>query len=153
MKEEAEGLAEFIAQRVHSDCVKPAQILVLAPRYQFGHGIRDLLRKKDVLACSFFQEEELKKRKAQQAFTLLTLAANPKDCVALRCWCGFGSGNRLRGSWKHVRAFAAENNTSLVDVLHGIENGQIDVPYSQFIIPKLRELRDQLTSFGTPSRQ
>ena len=102
-----------------------------------------LLRKKDVLACSFFQEEELKKRKAQQAFTLLTLVANPEDCVALRCWCGFGSGNRLRGAWKHVRAFAAKNNTSLVDVLHRIENGQIDVPYSQPIIAKLRELRDQ----------
>ena len=46
MKEEAEGLAEFIAQRVHSDCVKPAQILVLAPRYQFGHGIRDFASEK-----------------------------------------------------------------------------------------------------------
>ena len=100
MEQEANGLATLVENLVQEGKVKPECVLVLAPRRQFGYVVRDTLNAKGVKALSFFQEQaldgnpsNLAESRAQQAFTLLTLAANPVDKVALRCWCGFGSPN------------------------------------------------------------
>ena len=93
MEQEAKGLATLIHNLVRTGKVDPGRVLVLAPRRQFGYGVRDALDAKGVKAISFFQEQaldgdpsDLSESRAQQAFTLLTLAANPEDRVALRCW-------------------------------------------------------------------
>ena len=89
MEQEAQGLAEFIERHVRSGRVNPGRLLVLAPRRQFGYAVRDALNARGVLAHSFFREEaldgdptKLARCRAQQAFTLLTLAANPEDTHA-----------------------------------------------------------------------
>lgn len=119
MDDEAKGLAEFIQQRILNGSTIPGQILVLAPRRQFGYAIRDELNELDIPAHSFFHEEALEGNprildncEAQQAYTLLTLLANPDDRVALRCWCGFGSASLRNGGWRSIRGYCEEHNQS-----------------------------------------
>lgn len=97
LEEEANGIAQFVKERIASDSVKAGKVLVLSPRRQRGYAIREALANLGTPAHSFFHEEALDgSPKALedcpdlQAFTLLTLLANPEDRVALRCWCGFG---------------------------------------------------------------
>ncbi len=151
MEQEAEGLAEFIERLVRSGRVEPGRVLVLAPRRQFGYAVRDALDAGGVQAHSFFQEEALdgdpKKLwscRVQQAFTLLTLAANPEDSVALRCWCGFGSASLRRVSWGRIRSLCAANGVSLTAALEGVQGGQLSIPYGAQIIQRLNDLRAQL---------
>ena len=78
MEDEAQGIAEIIRKRIESEEVDPGRVLVLAPRRQFGYAVRDALQARDVYAHSFFHEETLDEGDAQEAFTLLTLLANPE---------------------------------------------------------------------------
>ncbi len=156
MEREAQGLAEFIERLVRSDRVDPGRVLVPAPRRQFGYAVRQSLNERGVLAHSFFQEEaldgdptNLMRCRAQQAFTLLTLATNPEDSVALRCRCGFGSASLRRGSWDRVRNSIAANGISLTNTLQGIEAGQLILPHGRHLIARLRDLRDQLDILAT----
>lgn len=151
MEQEAEGLAEFIGRLVRSGRVEPGRVLVLAPRRQFGYGVRDALNGRGVQAHSFFQEEaldgdptKLATSRVQQAFTLLTLAANPEDSVALRCWCGFGSASLRRGAWDRVEALCAGDGISLRAALDGIDAGRFAIPHGANIAARLRELSGHL---------
>lgn len=151
MEREAEGLAEFIGRLVRSGRVEPGRVLVLAPRRQFGYGVRDALNARGVQAHSFFQEEaldgdptNLATSRVQQAFTLLTLAANPEDSVALRCWCGFGSGSLRRGAWDRIEALCAGDGISLRAALDGIDAGRLAIPHGANIAARLRELSGHL---------
>lgn len=147
MEREAGGLAEFIGGLVRSGRVEPGRVLVLAPRRQFGYGVRDALNARGVQAHSFFQEEaldgdptNLATSRVQQAFTLLTLAANPEDSVALRCWCGFGSASLRRGAWERIKALCTGNDISLRTALDGIDAGRLAIPHGRNIAARLREL-------------
>lgn len=151
MECEAEGLAEFIGGLVRSGRVEPGRVLVLAPRRQFGYGVRDALNARGVQAHSFFQEEaldgdptNLATSRVQQAFTLLTLAANPEDSVALRCWCGFGSGSLRRGAWDRIEALCAGDGISLRAALDGIDAGRLAIPHGANVVARLRELSGHL---------
>lgn len=100
MQQEAEGVADFIKAQADACTVIPGNVLVLAPRREFGYLVRDELRNRGVSAHSFFSEELLEgdpkdgnDYQAQRALALLLLLADPEDRVALRCWCGFGSHN------------------------------------------------------------
>ena len=151
MEQESQGLAEFIDRHVQSGQVEPGRVLVLAPRRQFGYGVRDALNARGVQAHSFFQEEaldgdptNLNRCRTQQAFTLLTLAANPGDSVALRCWCGFGSASLRRGAWDRIRALCVANGISLATGLDGLEAGRLAIPHGANVVERLRELREHL---------
>ena len=82
--------------------------------------------------------------KAQQAFTILTLLANHYDYVALRCWCGFGSGTLRKGGWKRINDYCQEKNLSLSEVLEKSINGIISIPYTNDIIERYNELTSLL---------
>ena len=106
MTKEAKGIAKIIKKMIMYDNVVASSILVLAPRRQFGYKVRDELIDQGIHAQSFFQEQaldgnpkKLPKSKTQQAYSLLALAADRNDNVALRCWCGFGGPNLRHNAW------------------------------------------------------
>ena len=155
MEREAQGIARFIEQRIEAG-VDPGRVLVLAPLRQFGYGIRDALNKGGVQAHSFFQEEALDGNpkkidecRVQMAFTLLTLLANPKDSVALRCWCGFGSSDLRRGAWGRIRNLCVEKNIALSAALEGIRRKQLRISSGLHIIRRLEELHVQLQQLAS----
>ncbi len=148
---EANGLAQFIRQRIVDERVHPGRVLVLAPRRVFGYAVRDALTALDVPAHSFFQEQALegdpKSRdgsKKQQVFTLLTLAADPTDAAALRCWCGFGNHSLHAPAWGRIRELCQQPDHSLTDVLEGIRDERISLCYGNSLRDRLSELRQRL---------
>lgn len=115
---EAEGIARFISGRIESGAFAPGEVLVLSPFRKLGYLIRDRLVEYlgAGAAHSFFHEEFLDgnpKRqddnKAQEAFTLLRLAVNPNDRVALRCWLGFGDGELCFTEYQRLRSYGQGN--------------------------------------------
>jgi superfamily I DNA/RNA helicase len=49
--------------------------------------------------------------------TLLTLAADPDDAVAWRCWCGFGSPSLRAGAWSRLTKWADDLGLTVVQAL------------------------------------
>ena len=151
MEEEAQGLARFITQKIEGGEVEPGRVLALSPRRQFGYRIRDALMGQDVPAHSFFLEEELGRNpanpdrcQAQEAFTLLTLLANPADLVALRCWCGFRSPSLNRGGWARLREYCEQQGLSPRDALRHVSDGEISIPYVSRVVPRFQALETRL---------
>ena len=151
MEQEADGLATLVENLVQEGKVEPGRVLVLAPRRQFGYGIRDALNARNVKALSFFQEQaldgdpsDLARSRAQQFFTLLTLAANPEDNVALRCWCGFGSPDLRQKAWTRIRTLSTEHELTLPETLHRIRDGELKLASGREIIKRLNELETRL---------
>lgn len=151
LQDEAEGLASFIKQRIEQGTVEPGRVLVLAPRRQVGYAIRDALIENNILSHSFFYEEALDgnpakqtEYEAQEAFTLLTLLANPDDMVALRCWCGFGSSSLNSAAWARVRRLAEGTGDSPLTILERLASGSESLPHTATVISRFRLLQERL---------
>lgn len=149
---EAQGIAEFIRTRLRNGQVTPGRVLVLAPRRNLGYMIRDALNNLGISTHSFFHEEALEgdpKKiaggEAQQAFTLLTMLANPEDRVALRCWCGFGSSSLQSPAWARLREHCETSGESPWVALQRLAAGEIALSRTDGLVTRFRELQEQLT--------
>lgn len=154
MQDEAEGIAEYVCRKVQSGEFEPGNTLILSPRRQFGYLVRDMLLIRGCAAHSFFQEEildgnskSLGESQAQQAFTLLNLLVNPDDRVALRCWLGFGSQSLGVGEYKRLRDYCSINGLGPLEVLHSLNNNEINIPYTGHLIERYRLLIDYQEMF------
>ena len=148
---EAEGIAEFVHQRVTNKQVDAGQVLILAPRKKIGYAIRDALNKKSTLAYSFFTEEtldgdskNLKKCGIQKAFAFLTLLAKPDDRVALRCLLGFGSSSLRAPAWARLRAYCITNQLAPWETLELLEKGEIKISFTSDLIEQFRGIQHDL---------
>lgn len=141
IEEEARGIAEIIRRRIQCGEVEPGRVLVLAPRRHLGYAVRDALNALGVFAHSFFHEEALDEDDAQEAFTLLTLLANPEDRVALRCWCGFGSPSLRSGAWARLRQHCETSGESPRAALERLTSGDLTLPHTRPLVERFRELQ------------
>src|SRR5690606_2278369 len=144
IEDEAQGIAEIIQRRIQNGEVEAGRVLVLAPRRQLGHAIRDALNALGVFAHSFFDEEALDEEDAQEAFTLLTLLANQDDRVALRCWCGFGSNSLRSGAWARLRQHCETTGDSPRAALERLASGVLTIPRTAPLVERFRELQRRL---------
>ena len=151
MEEESSGLAQTIHQHVQSGDVEPGRVLVLAPRRQIGYAIRDSLNSLGTNAHSFFDEEAFEGRPheddssaSQQAFTLLSLLANPDDAVSLRCWCGFGSSSLRALPWRRVRDYCKGGRASPREVLGQLARAEVRIPYTREVVDRYQVLQARL---------
>jgi len=151
VEDEAQGIAEIVRRRIQDREVEPGRVLVLAPRRHLGYQIRDALNALGVYAHSFFHEEALEgdpkclgESNAQQAFTLLTLLANPDDRVALRCWCGFGSDSLRSGAWARLREHCEGSGETPRAALERLASGDLSIAHTGQLIKRFRELQRRL---------
>ncbi len=154
--QEAKGISEYIKKLIQEGNVDPGKTLVLSPRRTLGHSVRNMLVDIGIEAHSFFSEDALhgdpkdkSKCQAQEAYTLLTLIANPNDYVALRCWCGFESSNLRAPAWKRIQALCAEENRSLPDVLEDIRTEKLHLKHGSWIVERLNLLREKLADLSS----
>src|SRR5262249_499004 len=112
------------------------------------------------LSHSFFHEEAfdgdpkaLDRSFAQQAFTLLTLLANPNDRVALRCWCGFGSPSLRSGAWARLREHCEQSGELPIAALERLAAGDLGIRSTNDLVVRFRLLQDRLATLGTASGQ
>ena len=148
MDEEARGIARIIQTRIERQEVEPGGVLVLAPRRQFGYKVRDALQALGANAHSFFHEQTLDENDAKQAFTLLTLLANPDDRVALRCWCGFGSPSLRNNAWARLRSHCESSGDSPWAALDRLADGNLTILYTGPLIERFEDLRRRLSALA-----
>lgn len=149
-EEEADGLARFLRRRLEADEELTAgDVLVLTQRRQFGYALRDRLNALSVPAHSFFFEEALEgnpfqpeRYQAIEAFTLLTLLADPEDRPALRCWCGFGSSSLNAPGWRRLRVHCEETGNTPRQTLEALTAGEARIRYTNGIIERFRLLQE-----------
>jgi len=144
IEDEAQGIAEIVRRRVQNGEVKPGGVLVLAARRHLGYVVRDALKALGVSAHSFFHEEALDTADAQEAFTLLTLLANPEDRVALRCWCGFGSTSLQSGAWARLRVQCEASGETPWKALERLASNDLTIPHTGTLVERFRELQRRL---------
>ena len=160
MKEEAQGLADFIRDRIESGRVEAGRVLVLCPRRKFGYLIRDALQENGIAAHSFFQEEVLDgnpKRaddnQALKAFTLLNLLAERTDRVALRCWLGFDIDDLRSSAWAKLRAHCEATQDEPWDALLRLHAGTLNLAGVGLLVSRFSDLRDRLAVLGPLTTQ
>ena len=105
--DETEGLAGYINSRPNET------FLVLVPRRFIGYRLAEKIGPD---AKTSFTEEVLEHTVAQEAFTALSLLADPNDWVSARAWLGF-LGERP----KHADSRNSQAYSSLPDDLGGHE--------------------------------
>ncbi len=156
MSDEAKGLARFIHKQIQSGAVSPGQVLVLAPRRQFGYAIRDELKTLGTPSHSFFHEEDLEgdpkdesASQAQATYSLLSVLADAEDRVALRTWCGFGSPSLRSGAWKRARGVSEDTGTQPWAVLQEIAAGGRKLAGVSELVDRFRQLRDRVSELST----
>ncbi|MCW5947634.1 MAG: ATP-dependent helicase [Fimbriimonadales bacterium] len=146
--QEVEGVVAFI-KHCKNQGVEEGEILVLVPSRVIGKDIRNALRAEDIPAHSYFAEEQLEEVEAQKAFTLLTLLANQKDRVALRCWLGGWKNGHCAGSYKKLRRYCEENNAEPWDTLEMVVSGDLSLSGTNPLYKPFEELKEKLASLTT----
>ena len=155
MQEEAAGIAAFIKSRVDAGAVEPGNVLVLAPRREFGYLVRDELNGLNVPAHSFFSEElldgdpkNINESHAQQAMALLILLANAEDRVALRCWCGFGNNSLADAAWARVRTHCETSGDSPWQAMEKLAAGTLELPHTGYIVTRFQAIQVQIANLN-----
>ena len=151
MEEEANGIARFIKARADAGSLIPGNVLILAPRREFGYLVRDELIGLGVSAHSFFREQlldgdpkDLNESKAQQALALLILLSNPDDRVALRCWCGFGNNSLADGAWARLRAHCEASGDTPWQALEKLIAGTLTLPHTRYLVARFTVLKAEI---------
>ena len=158
MEEESDGIARFINTRIASGIFVPGQVLILCPRKQFGWLIKEKLSEQYSLPVrSFFHEEQFSGNPkndseegafAQQAFTLLMLANNPNDRVALRCWLGFEDDTLSAVQYKRLYDHCRSNGQSPLEVLKALCEGRMSMEKTEKLVKRYQALVSALAALG-----
>jgi len=147
LENESNGIADYLTQKINSAEIIPGQTLILTPRRQIGYLIRDELRRRNIQAISFFQEEildgnpkVLEESRAQRSITLLKIMNSRNDCVAIRCWVGFGSSTLRKNEYHRLTEYCQQNNLQLNTALELALLNRINIPRIKGIMDRYREL-------------
>lgn len=75
----------------------------------------------------------------------MTLAADPEDLVALRCWCGLSAATSFGcAAWQRVREHCDSTGSSVVDALADVREGRATWPQSWRLRNRLQQLDARL---------
>jgi DNA helicase-2/ATP-dependent DNA helicase PcrA len=144
IREEANGLAQFVRHLIDMCGYEPGDVIILSPRRLIGYAIRDTLRISNIPVHSFYHEEALETDEAQWAFTLLTLLVNPDDRVALRWWLGLGSPSWRKGQYSRLRDYCIQNNLSPRKTLQMLLDGEIQIKQTNQLLDRYVEMINEL---------
>ncbi len=103
LENELDGLAEGIDRLLKAGKVPPdGRILVLVPRADFGSRLATKLNAMGRTDVRFHGKPNWAGLEMQRALSLLSLADNQDDAVALRVWVGLGSADYRRAAYAKV---------------------------------------------------
>ncbi|MBN1460106.1 MAG: ATP-dependent helicase [Armatimonadetes bacterium] len=142
--EEALGLAQYVSFLLENGGHQPSDILVLTPRRLLGYQIRDKIKELGIPVHSFYHEESLEDESAQEAFSLLTLLADPSDRTALRWWLGKNSDSCLTGSYRALRQHCEATGQPPWEALRS-QQATTTIPRVRSLLPPFSDLQTRLT--------
>ncbi|MBD2769649.1 ATP-dependent helicase [Hymenobacter sp. BT664] len=126
--DEARNIADYIKWQISMNEVPAGQILVLAARKQIGLAIRSALVANHIPAQSFFNEDCLEQRAAQEGICVLNLLINEEDKIALRAWLSFDKDNKRVKQYAALDTTAKTLRVSIFECLEMAANGTITLP-------------------------
>ena len=141
---EADYIAAEIHEEVTSGRVDPGQILVLTPRRLIGARIRQALEGYGIPVMSCFQEQELESKIAQERMTILKLAVDHHDRVALRWALGCKSADYLKTQYAVLRAEAERLIAEPWDVLEKVCSGQLELKRISNLCKRFQEINEDI---------
>ncbi len=141
---ELNGIANFIAAEIEIGDIEPADVLILTPRRKIGYRLRDLLTILQVPVKSYFRESVIDSKEVQRAFSLMNLLANPEDKVSLRYLLGYNTGDFRKNQYRILKEKAAENQTSVREVLNSVLRGDIPETNIRAITTSYRTIMNDL---------
>jgi DNA helicase II / ATP-dependent DNA helicase PcrA len=144
LDDEIAGIADFVTHLVTDRGFQPGEILVLCPRRLIGYSIRDRLVAANIPTHSFYHEEAVEEDEAQEAFSLLTLLADPEDRVALRFFLGFGSSSWLANQYELIRDSSEQSGLSPFAVMEDLANQRITIAKTSNILKRFNVLKARL---------
>lgn len=139
LEQEVEGIADKVEELIDSG-TQPGDILILAQRGVIGTPIYEELRDRGIPAKSYYAEAELEGQDAQLRFTVLKLAADPEDRVALRWLVGLGSQNWYTGGYRRVRQHCEATGLTPWTVMSALSDGTLRLPYTAPLVENFNEI-------------
>lgn len=152
VEQECIGIGNFIQHRLERGEVIPDDVLVLCPRKVYGAFLKEYLNKAGIGVHFTFREQLFDGNPKQdeyfveEAFTLLRLAADKYDRVALRCWLGFGDSNLLSSEYKSLQSYCYAQNMHPIDYLGEMLNNGLLIPYDDHLASRYQLLQSHLKS-------
>lgn len=146
LNDEIDGICEIVQEEIMCGRIQPEDVLILSPAAKIGYRVRDKLVNMGINAKSYFHETAISTDDLKHKFSILTLLANNDDMVSLRYLLGEGNGTFHASGYKHLLAFALENNISTKEALEGCISGKYRIPYVSSLLKKyqiiVKELED-----------
>ena len=144
LQEEIAGVADIVQANLRPGAIGPGDVLVLTPRRKIGYQIRNRLSGEGIRVRSYFREDALDSKESKRAFSLLNLAVNLEDRVALRYLLGCGSADYRMAAYSKLVTAARENSLTVRGVLDQIVAGEIRIPYTRQIVDAYLATREDL---------
>ena len=140
-RKEAEGMAKIVKYYVENEEISPGEVLILAQRQNIANMISEELQKLNLEVINHYNDDVFKGNSiAQERFTLLNLAVNHEDRVALRWWLGQGSANWRAAPYSKLREHCEQTGDSLNDALEKMRTGVLSLDRCQPLIDKYSKL-------------
>ena len=145
--QEVSGVARLVSDMV-ANGIPPGDILVLAQSRAFGTPLYEALVQDAVPTKSYYAETELSHGDAQCGFALLKLFANREDRVALRWLVGFNVNDWHAAGYRRIRESCENTGFSPWETMVQLECGALNLPYTNGIVSRFRELIQQLDALA-----
>ena len=118
------------------ELVYPNEVCVVIPRGAMLHDVCQKLKAAGVATVTCTEGQPVggdPRRVASvatlQSFTLLGLAANPRDLVCWRTWVGLGRSDVSARAWGALSSYARERGLGVLDALAGLDAAAATQPF------------------------
>jgi superfamily I DNA/RNA helicase len=142
MEEEAVGVSTLIRTYMGQTKTTPEEVLVLVPRRIPAELIRKSLADVGVKSRSYFFDDALQSVAAQEAFSLLTLLADPLDRVAMRCWLGLRHHDLAIASYRRLLERCERHEVDILDGLEDLETLSPRPAWSNVLVERYTAWKD-----------
>jgi DNA helicase-2/ATP-dependent DNA helicase PcrA len=142
----------YLVNRVRSfikNGVPPGQIIVLCQSRDYIRPLYDTLVAAGVPSKFCYQESQFDEGDATERMSLLSLAGDRTDRVALRYLLGLGSTDWRTVQWSKIRAASMADDKSPWEILTEMTSGMRSTSGFKAIIERFREIDAELKHLGT----
>ena len=140
-EEEVEGICELIKSELAGNPM-PGKIVVLTPTRSRGKKMQQALLEANIPTTICFRDAVFDNKEAKDAFSKLSILAQPEDLISWRYLLGEDKGNCKAKSWSHIQNNATRGRTVL-----GVLNkclGSMKIPHTASLVKRYRELQEEL---------
>ncbi len=141
-EEEIEQLCMLIQEE--SKHINVGQIVVLVPVKERGRKLHDALQESGIPTLFCFRDFDFNIKENRNAFSYLTLAADPEDLISWRYLLGCDSKDRRSLSYKRILEFAKKEKTGILETLDKCISGEVKIPYTSALVSRYSRIKPQV---------